>query len=73
MILNTIRCGRDKMKKGRRYIEPMTGSGEETVKKRNIKKLRREAGKSFDGISRPSNDSYREEWTRIFDKNEKEE
>ena len=73
MILNTIRCGRDKMKKGRRYIEPMTGSGEETVKKRNIKKLRKEAGRTFDGILRPSNDSYREEWNRIFGKNEKEE
>ena len=57
------------MKKGRRYIEPMTGSGDETVKKRNIKKLRREAGRSFDGVSRPSNDQYREEWNRIF-KNE---
>jgi len=58
------------MKKGRRYIEPMTGSGDETVKKRNIKKLRREAGRSFDGVSRPSNDQYREEWNRIFKKEE---
>jgi len=58
------------MKKGRRYIEPMTGSGDETVKKRNIKKLRREAGRSFDGVSRPSNDQYREAWNRIFKKKE---
>jgi len=58
------------MKKGRKYIEPMTGSGDETVKKRNIKKLRREAGRSFDGVSRPSNDQYREEWNRIFKKEE---
>ena len=36
------------------------------------KKLRREAGRTFDGVSRPSNDQYREEWTRIFGKNEKE-
>jgi len=50
----------------------MTGSGDETVKKRDIKKLRREAGRSFDGVSRPSNDQYREEWNRIFGKNEKE-
>jgi len=56
------------MKKGRRYIEPMTGSGDETVKKRDIKKIKREAGKTFDGVSRPSNDQYREEWTRIFKK-----
>ena len=54
------------MKKGRRYIEPMTGRGDKDVKKRDIKKIKREAGKTFDGVSRPSNDSYREEWTRIF-------
>ena len=54
------------MKKGRRYIEPMTGRGDETVKKRDIKKLRREAGKTFDGVSRPSNDLYRENFNRIF-------
>ena len=50
------------MKKGRRYIEPLTGEGDKKVKKRNIKKLR-EAGRTFDGVSRPSNDQYREEWT----------
>jgi hypothetical protein len=54
------------MKKGRRYIEPMTGRGDKDVKKRDIKKLRREAGKTFDGVSRPSNDDYREGWNRIF-------
>ena len=54
------------MKKGRRYIEPITGSGDKDVKKRDIKKLRREAGKTFDGVSRPSNDDYREGWNRIF-------
>ena len=54
------------MKKGRRYIEPMTGRGDETIKKRDIKKLRREAGKTFDGVSRPSNDLYRENFNRIF-------
>ena len=60
------------MKKGRRYIEPMTGSGDETVKKSDIKKIKKEAGKTFDGVSRPSNDLYREEFNRIFN-NEKEE
>jgi len=60
------------MKKGRKYIEPITGRGDAKVKKRDIKKLRREAGRTFDGVSRPSNDQYREEWTRIFGKNEKE-
>ena len=60
------------MKKGRRYIEPMTGRGDKDVKKRDIKKIRREAGRTFDGVSRPSNDLYREEFNRIFN-NEKEE
>ena len=60
------------MKKGRKYIEPMTGRGDEKVKKRDIKKVRREAGRTFDGVSRPSNDLYREEFNRIFN-NEKEE
>ena len=60
------------MKKGRRYIEPVMGKGDETVKKRDIKKIKREAGKTFDGVSRPSNDTYREEFNRIFN-NEKEE
>ena len=54
------------MKKGRKYIEPMTGRGDKDVKKRDIKKIKREAGKTFDGVSRPSNDQYREEYNRIF-------
>jgi hypothetical protein len=61
------------MKKGRKYIEPMTGRGDDTVKKRDVKKIRREAGRSFDGVSRPSNDQYREEWNRIFKKEENNE
>ena len=48
------------MKKGRKYIEPVTGRGDTYVKKRDIKKIRREAGKTFDGVARPSNDTYRE-------------
>ena len=60
------------MKKGRKYIEPMSGRGYEKVKKRDIKKIRREAGRTFDGVSRPSNDTYREEYNRIFN-NETEE
>ena len=54
------------MKKGRRYIEPMTGRGDETVKKRDVKKIKREAGRTFDGVSRPADDKYREEYNRIF-------
>jgi len=54
------------MKKGRKYIEPMTGRGDENVKKRDIKKIKQEAGKTWDGVSRPSNDLYRESFNRIF-------
>jgi len=61
------------MKKGRSYIEPMTGRGDKDVKKRDIKKLRKEVGKTFDGVSRPSNDQYREEFNRIFKKEENNE
>jgi hypothetical protein len=44
----------------------MTGRGDKDVKKRDIKKLKKEAGKTFDGVSRPSNEEYREEYNRIF-------
>ena len=60
------------MKKGRKYIEPMTGRGDAKVKKRDIKKLRQEAGKNWDGVSRPSNDLYRENFDKIFKKEENE-
>ena len=56
------------MKKGRRYIEPITGKGDKDVKKRDIKKIKQEAGKTWDGVSRPSNDSYRINWKTIFGK-----
>ena len=54
------------MKKGRKYIEPMTGRGDKDVKTRDIKKIRKELGKTFDGVSRQSNDMYREQFNRIF-------
>ena len=54
------------MKKGRKYIEPVTGPGDKDIKKRDIKKIKKEAGKTFDGVSRPSNDMYRDEFNRIF-------
>ena len=56
------------MKKGRRYIEPMTGRGDKDVKKRDVKKIKQETGKTWDGVSRPSNDSYRINWKTIFGK-----
>ena len=61
-----------KMKKGRRYIEPMTGRGDKDVKKRDIKKIKKEAGATWDGVSRPSNDLYRENFNKIFKKEENE-
>ena len=60
------------MKKGRKYIEPVIGRGDKDVKKRDIKKIKKEAGKTFDGVSRPSNDLYREEFNRIFNNEKKE-
>jgi len=51
-------------------VEPMTGRGDKNIKKIKVKKSKREAGKSWDGVSRPSTDDYRENWVRIFDKKE---
>jgi len=61
------------MKKGRRYIEPITGKGDKDVKKRDIKKLRREAGKAWDGVSRVATNLYRENFDKIFKGGEKNE
>ena len=58
------------MKKGRKYIEPMTGRGDKNVKKRDVKKIKREAGKAWDGVSRPTTNDYRENWKTIFENDE---
>ena len=55
------------MKKGRRYIESMNSRGD-TVKK--TKKPKKERGKTWDGISRPATNDYRENWMKIFKKND---
>ena len=56
------------MKKGRKYIEPVLGKGDK--KGTNIpdkdKKKVGTSGKIWDGVSRPSNDMYREQFNRIF-------
>ena len=56
------------MKKGRKYIEPMLGKGDK--KGTNIPekkdKIKGASGKTWDGVSRPSNDLYRESFNRIF-------
>ena len=67
------------MKKGRRYIEPMTGRGDKIkneataeIKNMQTKDMKKatpkvgESGKTWDGVSRPANDMYREEFNRIF-------
>ena len=51
------------MKKDRKYIEPVTGPGDEVKK---TKKPKKESGRTWDGISRPANNDYRENWMRIF-------
>ena len=72
------------MKKGRKYIEPMTGQGDKRkneaaaeIKNMQTKDMKKatpklgEGGKTWDGVSRPSNDMYRDSWERIFgEKNE---
>ena len=67
------------MKKGRRYIEPMTGRGDKRkneaaaeIKNMQTKDMKKgtpkvgASGKTWDGVSRPSNDMYRDAWERIF-------
>ena len=56
------------MKKGRKYIEPMLGKGDKTGTNIPEKKKVGASGKTWDGVSRPSNDMYREEFNRIFKK-----
>lgn len=57
-----------KMKKGRKYIEPVTGKGDKkgtNISDKDKKKVS-VGGKTWDGVSRPSNDMYRDAWVRIF-------
>ena len=85
------------MKKGRRYIEPMLGTGDKKgtnipdkndkrkneaaaeIKNMQTKDMKKatpkvgESGKTWDGVSRPSNDLYRESFNRIFGKEENAE
>ena len=56
------------MKKGRKYIEPMLGKGDKkgtNIPEKDKKKVGT-SGKTWDGISRPANDLYRESFNRIF-------
>ena len=63
------------MKKGRKYIEPMLGKGDKkgtNIPKKKVK-TKSASGKTWDGVSRPSNDMYREQFNRIFRKEESAE
>ena len=59
-----------KMKKGRKYIEPVLGKGDK--KGTNIPekkdKTKSASGMTWDGVSRPSTDEYRDNWNTIFKK-----
>ena len=67
------------MKKGRKYIEPVMGKGDKRkneaaaeIKNMQTKDMKKgtpklgASGKTWDGVSRPSNDMYRDEFNRIF-------
>ena len=58
------------MKKGRKYIEPMLGKGDKKGTNIPEKKKAGASGKTWDGVSRPSNEMYRDEFNRIFRKEE---
>ena len=62
------------MKKGRRYIEPVLGKGDKKGTNIPEKKDKTKSASSmtWDGVSRPSNDLYRESFNRIFKKEENE-
>ena len=57
-----------KMKKGRRYIEPMLGKGDKKGTNIPEKKDKTKSGMTWDGLSRPSTDEYRINWKTIFGK-----
>ena len=54
------------MKKGRHYIKPKLGTGDKTKDTKKATPKVGESGKTWDGISRPSSDLYRESFNRIF-------
>ena len=57
-----------KMKKGRKYIEPVLGKGDKKGTNIPEKKNKIKSGMTWDGISRPSTDEYRINWKTIFGK-----
>ena len=59
-----------KMKKGRKYIEPVLGKGDKkgTNVPEKKDKTKSASGMTWDGVSRPSTDEYRINWKTIFGK-----
>jgi len=59
-----------KMKKGRKYIEPVLGKGDKkgTNVPEKKDKTKSASGMTWDGLSRPSTDEYRINWKNIFGK-----
>ena len=58
------------MKKGRHYIKPKSGIGDKTKDTKKATPKVGERGKTWDGVSRPSNDLYRENFNKIFKNDE---
>ena len=58
------------MKTGRHYIKPASGTGDKTKDTKKATPKVGESGKTWDGVSRPSNDLYRENFNRIFKNDE---
>ena len=54
------------MKKGRHYIKPAPGTGDKTKDTKKAAPKVGASGKTWDGVSRPSNDLYREQFNKIF-------
>ena len=61
------------MKKGRHYIKPKLGTGDKTKDTKKATPKVGASGKTWDGVSRPSNDLYREAFNKIFRKEENAE
>jgi len=58
-------------KEAMREVKHMQANADSTKDMKAIKK--RPAGRTFDGVSRPSTDEYRQRWNEIFGKKESDE
>ena len=58
-------------KEAMREVKHMQANADNTKDMKAMKK--RPAGRTFDGVSRPSTDEYRQRWDEIFGKKESDE